>query len=63
MNITCALSAASIGSFTIVSGGTDYTSTTAVTLTGNGTASNYVATVSITGIITNVNGGTSSVAV
>lgn len=60
INITCVLSGASIGAFTITSGGTGYTSTTPVTITGNGTASGYVATVSATGTITSVSGGTSS---
>ena len=60
VNITCVLSGATIGTFTIVAGGTGYTSTTPVTITGNGTASNFVATVSATGTITNISGGTSS---
>jgi hypothetical protein len=60
INITCVLSGASIGAFTITSGGTGYTSTTPVTITGNGTASGYNATVSATGTITAISGGTSS---
>ena len=60
INITCVLSGASIGAFTITSGGTGYTSTTPVTITGNGTASGYNATVSATGTITGISGGTSS---
>ena len=60
VNITCVLSGATIGTFTIVSGGTGYTSTTPITITGNGTASNYVATVSATGTITGISGGTAS---
>jgi hypothetical protein len=60
INITCVLSGASIGAFTITSGGTGYTSTTPVTITGNGTASGYNATVSTTGTITAISGGTSS---
>jgi hypothetical protein len=61
VNITCVLSGATIGAFTIVSGGTLYTSTTPVTITKAGaTASGYVATVSATGTITAISGGTSS---
>ncbi len=54
VNITCVLSGATIGIFTFVSGGTGYTSTAPVTTTGNN-ASNFVATVSISGTITNIN--------
>ena len=46
VNITCVLSGNTIGAFTIVSGGTGYTSTTPVTITQSGaTASGYVITV------------------
>jgi hypothetical protein len=47
--------------FSCESGGTGYISTTPVTITQSGaTASNYVATVSATGTITAISGGTSS---
>lgn len=60
-NITCVLSGNTIGAFTIVAAGTGYISRTPVTITQTGaTASGYVATVSATGTITAISGGTSS---
>ena len=50
-----------LGAFTIVSGGTGYTSTTPVTITQTGaTASSHVATVSAAGTKKAISGGTSS---
>jgi hypothetical protein len=60
VNITCVFSGATIGAFTIVSGGTCYTSTPVTKTQSGAIASGYVATVSATGTITAISGGTSS---
>jgi hypothetical protein len=61
LHITFVISGNTIGTFTIISGGTNYISTTTVTIKQAGaTDSGYVATVSTTGTITAISGGTSS---
>ena len=61
VNITCTINAGSINAFTYTAAGSGFTSTKPVTISGSGwTISNYVATVSTTGTITAISGGTST---